>query len=122
MSSKQGPELQYPTVGNSEHFDRGGFLAAYEQINPSQVFVTGYYVSEQGTPDIHLRPDDERVGLQSNGKMKISDRTTGTGPRVTEASVVNIRYEIRTTGEVVVDSNRRSNAHNNNLVSVQLSI
>jgi hypothetical protein len=60
--------------------------------------------------------------LRTSGKMVIVDRTSGTGPKVTETSTVEIRYEIKTAGGVMVDNNRKSNTHNNQLVSTSFEV
>lgn len=93
----------------------------------------GYYVSESAgvefpsavTPawtnaDPAILPpkfDRKQADMRASKKMEIFDRTSGTGPKATETSIVGIRYEIRTAGGDLIDNNRKSNARNNELVS-----
>lgn len=60
--------------------------------------------------------DQRQAKPRINRRMETSDRTTGDGPKVTETSVIGIRYEIKTSGGTVIDNNRRSNTGNNELV------
>ena len=120
--------LQYLTMGHSERF---GTTSLPALTSSSQVFVMGYYADESadtGYPRHEPAPpqdnstipphfDQGRAKLRTNGKVETLDRVTGAGPEVTETSTVEIRYEIKTAGGVVIDSNRKSNTRNNNLVS-----
>ena len=94
-------------------------------MDSSQVFVMGYYLGE--STDTSVATQDDRtipalIGqrcakLQINGKMETHDRITGIGPKVTETSVVGVRYEIKTSGGATIDNNRKSNTRNSELVS-----
>lgn len=107
----------------------GTILLSFSTDEPSQVFVTGYYVGEstdistqettpmQDGPTTPPQSDQRQAKPQINRRMKTSDRITGDGPKVTETSVVGVRYEIKTSGGVVIDNNRRSNTKNKELVS-----
>jgi hypothetical protein len=118
--------LQYITVGHSERFASVSFSVL---TNASHVFIMGYCVG--GSADVKypmrdmvpstILPDfDQGQELRTYGKIVTFDRVIGIGPKVTETSTVEIRYEIKTVGGVLIDSNRKSNPRNNSLVSALL--
>lgn len=94
-------------------------------ISSSQVFVMGYYLGEstdtsvatQDDPTIPTLVDQRRIELRYSGKMETHDRIIGIGPKVTETSIVEVRYEIKTSAGATIDNNRRSNTRNSELVS-----
>jgi hypothetical protein len=99
-------------------------------MSTSQVFIMGYYVGESVDISAHeatvpqdgtttsLHIDQRQPKLRTNSKMETYDREAGLGPKVTETSTVGVRYEIKTSGGVVVDNNRKSNRGNKELVSI----
>jgi hypothetical protein len=114
-------------MGHSECFASVSFSVL---MSTSHIFIMGYYVG--GSADIKypmreavpsqdnptVLPDfDLGRELRANGKITTFDRATGTGPKVTETSTVEIRYEIKTAGGMLIDSNRKSNLRKNSLVS-----